>query len=106
MALGHERVDVAALLRHHGVDAEVIDQQEIDGQPLAQFGLVAVVEAGVAQGLQQVIDGLGKHGVAPVGGDLPARRAYGCFSSGKSAGSMLRSPGCLRRCVLTSSLRR
>ena len=48
MALGHERVDVAAFLRRHGFDAKVVDEEEIDGQSLAQLGLVAVVKARVA----------------------------------------------------------
>ncbi len=51
MALAHDLERVAALGRIHGVEAEVVDDGEVDTDQLAELGLVAVVEARVAQRL-------------------------------------------------------
>ena len=47
MALGEDLVGVAALGGVHRVECEVVDDEQVDGDELAQLGLVAVVEARV-----------------------------------------------------------
>ena len=55
MPLGQEFVSVAALGRIHGIEGEVVDDEQVDADEFAQLGLVGVVEPGVLQGFQHLV---------------------------------------------------
>ena len=48
VALGEDLVGVAALLWVHGVETEVVEDEEIDGEELAELGLVGLGRGGRA----------------------------------------------------------
>jgi hypothetical protein len=50
VAFEEELVGVAALLSVHGVEAEVVNQEQIDRHELAELGLVALGQTGVLEG--------------------------------------------------------
>jgi hypothetical protein len=67
VAFEEDLIGVAALLGLHGVEGEVVEDQEVDGEELAEFGLVTLGEAGVLEGLEQRVRAEGEDGVAAAG---------------------------------------
>ena len=70
VALEEELVDVAALGRVHGVEAEVIEDEEVDGDEPPHLGLDGVIEARVAERLEQAIGADGEDGGAARAGEV------------------------------------
>ena len=70
VAFEEDLIGVAALLGLHGVEGEVVDDEEVDGEELAELGLVTLGEAGVLEGLEQRVRAEGEDGVAAATGDV------------------------------------
>ncbi|HWP65466.1 MAG TPA: hypothetical protein VNO26_06105, partial [Candidatus Limnocylindria bacterium] len=73
MALEEELVDVAALRRVHGVEAEIIEDEEFDADEAAHLLFDGVIEAGVLEGLEEPIGADGAHGGAAGAGEVAER---------------------------------
>ena len=52
MPFREDVVGITTLLGVHGVEAEVIDDEQVDGDELAELGLIGVVQAGVLERLE------------------------------------------------------
>jgi hypothetical protein len=52
IALGQDLVNVAALDRVHRVEAEVVDDEHVVREQLAELGLVGMIEPGVLEYLE------------------------------------------------------
>ena len=70
MPLQEDVVGVATLLRIHGVEPEVVDEQEIDAEEFPQFGLVALGQAGMLEGFEHPVGADGQHRVPTAAGDV------------------------------------
>src|SRR5262245_64874571 len=70
MSLYEDLVRVTALLRFHGVEGEVVDDQEVGADEPAQLGLVAAGEARLLQGLEHAVGTDGDDGVATATGGM------------------------------------
>lgn len=73
MALGDDFMGVAALHRIHAIEREVIDDQDVDGEELAQLGFVGVIEPGVLEGFEHLVGAHGQHRVSVTTGDVAER---------------------------------
>src|SRR5207249_6974036 len=71
--LDQDLVRVPALYGVEGVETEVVEEEEIDGEELAQRGLVRVVEPRMLELLEHSVGGEGEDGVA-VAAREPAER--------------------------------
>jgi len=63
-------IGVPALLGLHGVEGEVVEDQQVDGEELTQLGLVTLGETGVLEGLEHPIRAEGEDGVAAAARDV------------------------------------
>jgi len=70
MAFHDELVDVAALVGVHGIEAEVVEDQEVDGEERPQLLFVGPSQPGLPQGLKQLVDRPGEDRVAAAAGDV------------------------------------
>jgi len=66
-------VHVTALHRIHRVEREVVDDEHVDREQLAQLGLVRVIEASVLERLEELVGADGEHSVL-----VPARDVAEC----------------------------
>jgi len=73
MTLGDDFVRVPGLHDVHAVQREVINDQEVDGEELTQFGFVGVVETRVLERFEHLIGTHGEHRVAVTTGDVTER---------------------------------
>jgi hypothetical protein len=64
VAFGKDLVGVTALLGVHGVETEVVDDEDICGEELSQLDLVGGGEASVLEGLEHAIGAEGEDGVS------------------------------------------
>lgn len=65
---------VTALGRIQRIEAEVVDDKHVDGEQLAQLGLVRVIETSMLERLEQLVGPDGEHGVL-----VPARNVAECM---------------------------
>jgi hypothetical protein len=70
VALHHELVDVLRLGGVHGLEAEVVDQEEVDADELAHLGFVAHVEPGSLEPLEHPVGSFEVDGLGPAAGDM------------------------------------
>jgi hypothetical protein len=68
--LSEDLVGIAALVRVHRVEEEIVDDEQVDSDELAQFGLVGVVEARVLEQLEHVVGAEREHRVPSPAGDV------------------------------------
>jgi hypothetical protein len=71
MPLDHDLVDVAAFGEIHGIEREVVDEEQVGGEEFAQFRVIGVVEAGVLEVLEHAVGPQGEDGVAMAAGHVP-----------------------------------
>ena len=69
MTLDEDLVRVATLRGVERVEPEVVDEEEVDGEELAQRLLVGVIEARVLEGRAELVGGEGEDGVAVAAGE-------------------------------------
>jgi hypothetical protein len=55
VALGEDLVGTAGFLGVHLVEAEVVEDKQVDGEEFAQLGFVGVEEPGLPQGLEDPV---------------------------------------------------
>src|SRR5262249_41730260 len=70
MSLGEDLVGVTRFLRVHLIEAEIIEDEQVDGEELAQLGFVGVEETRLAQSLEYPIRGLSQDGVSVAAGQV------------------------------------
>ena len=70
MALDDDLVGVAVLLGVWGVEPEVVEDEQVDGEEGAQFLLVTLCEPHVLQVLEHLVGGESVSGVAAPAGDV------------------------------------
>jgi hypothetical protein len=66
-----ELVSVAAFLRVHCIEAEVIDDEELGSEKLSELLLVSLEEACLFEGLEHAVGAKGEHGVTAATGEMP-----------------------------------
>ena len=71
MALGEDLVEVPTLGGVEGVDGEIVQDQEVDGEQLAELDFIAIIEAGVSQRLEHLIGPAGEDARRPTARDVP-----------------------------------
>ena len=71
--LDDELVDVGGVGGVHRLEAEVVEDQQVDAQELADLGVVAVVEPGGPEAFEQLVGALEVHAVAPADGGVAER---------------------------------
>ena len=72
MALNHYLVDVRGLHRVHGREGKIVDDQQVEADQLAHLDVVAGVEAGGLEPLEQPVGPLEVHARAAANGDVSA----------------------------------
>jgi len=80
VAFEEDLVGVPAFLGLHGVEGEVIEDEQVDGEELAQLGLMALGEAGVLEGLEQGIGADARDGGPAAAPPRGARRMRAAIS--------------------------
>ena len=70
MALGEDLLGVATLVGIHRIEAKIVNEEQVDGDELAEFGLVGLIEAGVLEGLEQAIGAQRQDRVPAAAGDV------------------------------------
>jgi hypothetical protein len=70
VSFGEDLVGVAALLRIHGVESEIVEDQQVDGDDAAELGLVGVEEPGLLEGLEHLVGANGEDGLAAAAGGV------------------------------------
>jgi hypothetical protein len=63
-------VGVAAFLKVHGIEAEVIDDEKLGSQKLSELLLVGLEEAGLLEGLEHAVGAKGEHGITAATGEM------------------------------------
>jgi hypothetical protein len=73
VSLDRDLVEVGGLGGVVGLEGEVIDEEDVDADEPAQFGVVGVVEAGGLEAFEQPVGTFGVDLVAAAAGDVPER---------------------------------
>ena len=76
MPLDDELVDVGGVERVEGLQTKVIEDERLDPDELAGFGVVAVVEPGAPQSHEEQVGALEADRVAPAAGSVAQCRGH------------------------------